>query len=117
MTTKWRILSSPRSPWPRWPDATAGAASTPAAIRPTRTERLARSPMGPLPSYTCRTALEDATPRRGARRENAGMAAYSVNPRAVQRAEQLIDARQYVLDSDWGNVQPGADGQNAFLKS
>ena len=45
------------------------------------------------------------------------MASYSVNPRAVARAEQLIDARQYVLDSDWGDVQPGADAQNAFLKS
>jgi hypothetical protein len=45
------------------------------------------------------------------------MASYSVNPRAVERAEQLIDARQYVLDSDWGDVQPNADAQNAFLKS
>ena len=45
------------------------------------------------------------------------MASYSVNSRAVARAEQLIDARQYVLDSDWGDVQPGAEQQNAFLKS
>jgi hypothetical protein len=45
------------------------------------------------------------------------MASYSVNPRAVARAEQLIDARQYVLDSDWGDIQPGAEQQNAFLKS
>ena len=45
------------------------------------------------------------------------MASYSVNQRAVKRAEQLIDARQYVLDSDWGDVQPSADAQNAFLKS
>ena len=45
------------------------------------------------------------------------MASYSVNPRAVARAEQLIDARQYVLDSDWGDVQPSADDENAFLKS
>jgi hypothetical protein len=45
------------------------------------------------------------------------MASYSVNPRAVSRAEQLIDARQYVLDSDWGDVQPVAEAQNAFLKS
>jgi hypothetical protein len=45
------------------------------------------------------------------------MASYSVNPRAVARAEQLIDARQYVLDSDWGDVQPSADEQNAFLKA
>jgi hypothetical protein len=45
------------------------------------------------------------------------VASYSVNPRAVERAEQLIDARQYVLDSDWGDGQPGADEQNTFLKS
>jgi hypothetical protein len=45
------------------------------------------------------------------------MASYSVNPRAVARAQQLIDSRQYVLNSDWGDVQPGASEQNAFLKS
>ena len=45
------------------------------------------------------------------------MASYTVNPRAVKRAEQLIDARQYVLDSDWGDVQPSAEDENAFLKS
>jgi len=45
------------------------------------------------------------------------MASYALNKRAVARAEQLIDARQYVLDSDWGDMQPGADEQNAFLKS
>jgi hypothetical protein len=48
---------------------------------------------------------------------NAGMAAYSVNARAVARARELIDARQYVLDSDWGRVQPSAGDQNAFLES
>jgi hypothetical protein len=45
------------------------------------------------------------------------MAAYSVNPQAVARARQLIDARQYVLQSDWGSVQPSADAENAFLES
>ena len=45
------------------------------------------------------------------------MASYSVNPRAVERAEQLIDARQYVLDSDWGDVQPRAAQENAYLES
>jgi hypothetical protein len=34
----------------------------------------------------------------------------------VERARSLIDARQYVLDSDWGSVQPGAEAQNAFLE-
>jgi hypothetical protein len=45
------------------------------------------------------------------------MASYSVNPRAVQKAQQLIDARQYVVDSDWGSVQPRADTQNKYLES
>ena len=45
------------------------------------------------------------------------MAKHSVNPKAVARAEQLIDARQYVLDSDWGSVQPKAAEQNAYLET
>ena len=44
------------------------------------------------------------------------MARYEVNPEAVARARSLIDSRQYVLDSDWGEVQPGAAEQNAFLE-
>ena len=43
------------------------------------------------------------------------MASYSLNEAAVARARKLIDARQYVLDSDWGDVQPRADAQNAYL--
>jgi hypothetical protein len=43
------------------------------------------------------------------------MATYLVNKRAVARARQLIDARQYVLDSDWGEVQPRADAENRYL--
>ncbi len=45
------------------------------------------------------------------------MASYSVNKLAVSQAERLIDARQYVLDSDWGGVQPRAEDQNAYLES
>ena len=45
------------------------------------------------------------------------MASYSVNPAGVEHARELIKKRQYVLDSEWGDVQPGADEQNAFLKS
>jgi len=44
------------------------------------------------------------------------MASYAVNPDAVARARQLIDARQYVLDSDWGASQPSAEDENAFLE-
>jgi hypothetical protein len=43
------------------------------------------------------------------------MASYAVNERAVAHAERLIDARQYVLDSDWGDAQPRAEDENAFL--
>ncbi|MDQ4034865.1 MAG: hypothetical protein M3153_02960 [Chloroflexota bacterium] len=43
------------------------------------------------------------------------MASYSINPRAVAHAERLIDARQYVLDSDWGEVQPRAGAENDYL--
>ena len=44
------------------------------------------------------------------------MASYSVNQRAVVHAKQLIDARQYVLKSEWGSVQPSAAEENAFLE-
>ncbi len=44
------------------------------------------------------------------------MASYSVNPDAVAHAEHLIDSRQYVLDSDWGKVQPSASEQNDYLE-
>ena len=45
------------------------------------------------------------------------MASYAVNKRAVTHARKLIAARQYVLDSDWGEVLPSADEQNAYLES
>jgi hypothetical protein len=45
------------------------------------------------------------------------MASYSVNPEGVAWAEQLIDRGQYVLSSDWGQVQPRATEQNAFLET
>lgn len=44
------------------------------------------------------------------------MASYALNDAAVARARELIDARQYVLDSDWGDVQPSADAQNSYLE-
>ena len=48
--------------------------------------------------------------------DNAVVASYSVNPDAVTQAERLIDSRQYVLDSDWGQVQPSTADQNAYLE-
>ena len=44
------------------------------------------------------------------------MAKYVVNERAIERAEQLIRARQYVLRSDWGEVQPRPDDENRYLE-
>ena len=43
------------------------------------------------------------------------MASYTVNPHAVAHARQLIDAKQYVLRSEWGEAQPRAADENAFL--
>ena len=43
------------------------------------------------------------------------MAKYLVNKAAVEHCRKLIDAHQYVVSSDWGEVQPRADAQNAFL--
>ena len=45
------------------------------------------------------------------------MASYAVNRDAVAHAERLIEARQYVLDSDWGESQPKAADENAYLES
>ena len=43
------------------------------------------------------------------------MATYTLNKGAVAHARRLIDARRYVLDSDWGAVQPKAADQNTYL--
>jgi hypothetical protein len=45
------------------------------------------------------------------------MASYSVNHRAVTHPRRLIEARQYVLDSDRGDAQPSADDENTFLET
>jgi hypothetical protein len=45
------------------------------------------------------------------------MASYSLNRPAVAKARHLIEAHQYVLDSDWGDVQPTAASENDFLES
>jgi hypothetical protein len=44
------------------------------------------------------------------------MNTYVVNDDGVRHARELIAGRQYVLDSDWGDVQPSAAEQNAFLE-
>jgi hypothetical protein len=44
------------------------------------------------------------------------MARYEVNPAAVEHVRRLIGGKQYVLDSDWGSVQPRAETENAYLE-
>jgi hypothetical protein len=44
------------------------------------------------------------------------MATYALNQAAVDHARQLVEGRQYVLDSDWGDSQPDAAAQNAYLE-
>ena len=44
------------------------------------------------------------------------MAKYALNKAAVDNCRRLIEAKQYVLNSDWGDVQPRADDENAFLE-
>ncbi len=43
------------------------------------------------------------------------MASYTVNRAAVRHARDLIGAKRWVLDSDWGDVQPTADARNTYL--
>ena len=45
------------------------------------------------------------------------MPTYAVNQRAFDRAKQLIEARRYILRSDWGERQPSTADQNRYLKS
>lgn len=44
------------------------------------------------------------------------MASYVVNEAGLVRARELIDARRYVLRSEWGRVQPTAADENAYLE-
>lgn len=52
--------------------------------------------------------------RRG---DDGRMAKYTVNDEAVEFLRGLIERKQYVLDSDWGDVQPDAAAQNAYLEN
>jgi len=45
------------------------------------------------------------------------MASYRINDDAVAHARRLIDGKQYVLESAWGDVQPSAEDENTFLES
>ncbi len=43
------------------------------------------------------------------------MAAYDVNPAGVAKCRELIAKKQYVLESEWGEVAPNTEAENAFL--
>ena len=45
------------------------------------------------------------------------MPEYRVNRRAVSFAKRLIDEGKYAAASDWGEAQPRADDENAYLKN
>jgi hypothetical protein len=45
------------------------------------------------------------------------MASYRVNDAAVEHVRELIAKGQYVLESDWGDVQPNAEAENAYLEN
>jgi hypothetical protein len=90
--------------------------------------RVRRTPPAPGSSQLSLSALTDQSKLslRGLLRwlsilvapgQAVAVASYSVNPDGVAWARHLIDTGQYVLDSDWGKVQPGSSEQNAFLKS
>jgi hypothetical protein len=49
-------------------------------------------------------------------RDHPQMARYTVNPSGVERARRMIEARQYVLTSDWGEAQPRAEDENRYLE-
>jgi hypothetical protein len=45
------------------------------------------------------------------------VASYAVNRRAVAHARELIGRRRYVVRSEWGEAQPKAAYQDAYLAS
>lgn len=45
------------------------------------------------------------------------MASYQLNDAAVEHTRTLIKSRQYVLDGDWGDAQPDAAAENAYLEN
>ena len=46
----------------------------------------------------------------------ASVARYEVNPEAVAWVKHLIAGRQYVVRSEWSQVQPDAEAENSYLE-
>ena len=64
-----------------------------------------------------RTGIMVVSDRAQLNLEQMTVPRYAVNERAVARARALIEARQYVRDSNWGEAQPRAADQDAFLET
>jgi len=45
------------------------------------------------------------------------VASYAVHRAGVEHARRLIESKQYVLDSNWGEVQPSAADGTAYVES
>ena len=82
----------------------------PALVRPTADAPPARDGVHAAAGGLTRAAARDAW-------QGSSVASYKVNRRAVAHAKRLIEAKQYVLNSDWGEVQPRADDENAYLEN
>jgi hypothetical protein len=50
-------------------------------------------------------------------RHHSAIATYHLNEAGVLACRERIEARQYTLESDWGDSQPKASVQNAYLES
>ena len=85
---------------PARPAASSTVTSTPARARVIA----AASPFGPLPITIAPVIGRGCQARESW--QDAAMAKYTLNDRAVEHAMELIAKRQYVLDSPWGDVQP-----------
>jgi hypothetical protein len=53
-------------------------------------------------------------PRRS---DDGAVPKYTVNDAAFEHARELIERRQYILRSDWGDRQPRAVDQNRYLRN
>ena len=74
-----------------------------------------------IPSTKAAASRREAQPVRprqtgGASSHWRTMAKYQVNQEAVAKAEELIEARLYVIRSEWSDIQPDAEAENAFLE-
>jgi hypothetical protein len=43
------------------------------------------------------------------------MSKYEVNQAAIEKIQSMIDAKQYVWDSDWSEAQPSTETENEYL--